>query len=305
MATLARRLPANVPGDFYVDSSCIDCGACMWIAPRTFDEAGDQSRVHAQPTREEEQRLAEFALVACPTGSIGVTQRRDLRRAALAFPREFTPHVLHCGYHDESTFGATSWLARRAEGNVLVDVPRFVAPLVKRIEELGGVKTLFLTHRDDVGEQAKFAAHFGCERVIHRGDLTSETRDAERVVEGDEPVQLAPDLLVVPTPGHTLGSSCLLFTPNHGRRDHASGFDAARDAVLFTGDHLAWSDELQHPYAFRTACWFDWNVLKQSMRRLAKHRFEWILPGHGAPCHFAADEMRRQMARCVDWIEKT
>ena len=28
MANLALRLPENVPGDFYVDSTCIDCDAC-------------------------------------------------------------------------------------------------------------------------------------------------------------------------------------------------------------------------------------------------------------------------------------
>jgi len=37
------------------------------------------------------------------------------------------------------------------------------------------------------------------------------------------------------------------------------------------------------------------------MERLAEFRFEWILPGHGRLCRFDADEMRRQMARCVAW----
>lgn len=292
MATLARRLPANVPGDFFVDESCIDCGACMWIAPETFEEHAGRSRVHAQPQSGDASHRAELALVACPTASIGLSARRSVAAAAASFPRLFAGEdVFHCGFHDESTFGATSWLLRRNErdgGNVLIDVPRFAAPLVKRIEALGGVKRLFLTHRDDVGDHEKFAAHFGCERILHRGDLEEATRGVERVLDGDEPVELAPDLLAIPTPGHTRGSTCLL----------------AKETYLFGGDHVAWSDELGHPHAFRGACWYDWNVLKQSMRRLAQYRFEWILPGHDAPGHLPAADMRVAMQRCLAWMEQ-
>jgi ferredoxin len=28
MANPGRRVPENVPGDFFVDSTCIDCDAC-------------------------------------------------------------------------------------------------------------------------------------------------------------------------------------------------------------------------------------------------------------------------------------
>jgi glyoxylase-like metal-dependent hydrolase (beta-lactamase superfamily II) len=36
---------------------------------------------------------------------------------------------------------------RPGKGNVLVDSPRFNPALAKRIEELGGVKYIFLTHK--------------------------------------------------------------------------------------------------------------------------------------------------------------
>ncbi len=38
MATVAARLPENVPGEFYVDRSCIDCDTCRRIAPAVFEE---------------------------------------------------------------------------------------------------------------------------------------------------------------------------------------------------------------------------------------------------------------------------
>ena len=55
-------------------------------------------------------------------------------------------------------------------------------------------------------------------------------------------------------------------------------------------------------YAFRTACWYSWDVQVEAMQRLAEHRFEWILPGHGRRCQFDADEMAVQMQRCVEWM---
>jgi len=289
MADPRRRLSTNVAGDFFVDESCIDCDACRWIAPATFDEASGHSRVHRQPTTPDEVHRAELALIACPTGSIGVTTKHDLAATSRAFPVFVDANVHHCGYHAESSFGAASWLIVRPDGNVLVDSPRFVPTLVKRLEEMGGVKTLFLTHRDDVADHAKFAEHFGCERVLHEADVDEGTRAVEHVVRGEEPVALAADLLVIPTPGHTAGSACLLHHPETG------------ESHLFGGDHIAYSPELGHPYGFRGACWYRWSGVVKSMERLAKHRFEWILPGHGRPCHFEADEMARQMKRCVEW----
>ena len=33
MANILDRLPQNVPGRFYVDSTCIDCGLCVDECP--------------------------------------------------------------------------------------------------------------------------------------------------------------------------------------------------------------------------------------------------------------------------------
>jgi hypothetical protein len=58
MANLALRLPENVPGDFFVDSTCIDCDACRQIAPKTFSDIGTTSIVQRQPADDEEERGA-------------------------------------------------------------------------------------------------------------------------------------------------------------------------------------------------------------------------------------------------------
>lgn len=286
MASLAQRLSTNVPGDFFVDASCIDCDTCRWLAPQTFDRAGEQSRVQRQPESDQERFLAELALVACPTASIGATGEHDLAAAARAFPLRIDGDVYHCGFHDEASFGATSYLAVRAAGNVLVDVPRWNAPLASRIRALGGIRTIFLTHRDDVAQHERWAEEFGAERVMHARD--SAGVEVERALEGDEPLELDADLTVVPTPGHTAGSACLLLDSK----------------FLFSGDHVAWSQSRGHVYAFRSACWYHWPTQIESMGRLARYRFEWILPGHGWRCHFDADEIPRQMARCIEWMRQ-
>ena len=51
MANLTKRLPENVVGDFFVDSTCIDCDTCRQLAPASFGETGQFAYVHRQPPR--------------------------------------------------------------------------------------------------------------------------------------------------------------------------------------------------------------------------------------------------------------
>lgn len=286
MARESRRLHHNAPGDFFVDASCIDCDTCRWMAPATFVEREGQASVHAQPNSAAQRLRAAMALVSCPTGSIGTTTKPDLSEALSALPDPIDGNVYHCGYHSESSFGAASYLVVRPEGNVLVDSPRFTRPLVRRIEELGGVRTLFLTHKDDVADHRKFRDHFGCDRILHVRDRGPRTRDIEVPVEGEDAMALDETLTVIPTPGHTAGSCCLLYD----------------DDFLFTGDHLAWSESRGHIYAFKSACWHDWRQVVTSSEKLLGYEFEWILPGHGRRCHFDRERMPSEMARAVEWM---
>jgi glyoxylase-like metal-dependent hydrolase (beta-lactamase superfamily II)/ferredoxin len=288
MAHLNQRRSENVSGDFYVDSTCIDCDTCRWMAPEVFHSAGEQSAVHHQPVNETERLRSLQALLACPTASIGTVEKpKDIKDAQQSFPILVEENIYHCGYHAENSFGAASYLIVRSEGNVLVDSPRFTPPLVKRIEELGGIHYLYLTHRDDVADHQKFAEHFGCKRILHRDELTTGTRDVEIQLTGSEPVQLEPDLLIIPVPGHTKGHTVLLYN----------------NKFLFTGDHLAWSDQLNQLIAFRSACWYSWSELIKSMRKLANYSFEWVLPGHGRRYHADAKTMHHQMQQCLTWME--
>jgi glyoxylase-like metal-dependent hydrolase (beta-lactamase superfamily II)/ferredoxin len=289
MARIQLRLPENADGDFFVDSTCIDCDACRQIAPATFQDHGGQSSVSNQPETEDETDRALMALVACPTASIGTVSRRSARAAALSFPDPVIGNVFFCGYTSEASCGAWSYLIVRSDaegGNVLVDSPRFAAPLVRRIEEMGGVRLMFLSHRDDIADHAKFAAHFNCPRVMHQGDGASRL-GIERVITGEETITLDPDLLCIPTPGHTRGHQVLLY----------------RSDALFTGDHLAWSPTRETLTAFRDVCWYSWADQTRSMEKLLAYRFSSVLPGHGRLHHASAGEMHAHLERCVAWMQ--
>ena len=173
-------------------------------------------------------------------------------------------------------------------GNALVDSPRFAGPLVKRIDEMGGVRRLLLTHQDDVADHEKFHRRFGCERVLHRDDVRARTSAIEMQPSGLDPIDIDDQLMMIPTPGHTKGHAVYLY----------------RNKFLFTGDHLAWDETGDRLYAFRDACWYSWSEQIESMRRLLQYRFEWVLPGHGRPMQLSADRMHEELERCVAWMAR-
>lgn len=288
MAHLKQRRSQNVSGDFYVDSTCIDCDTCRWMAPEVFHRDGEQSAVYHQPTSETERLRSLQALLACPTSSIGTVEKpQDIKEAQQSFPLLIEDNVYDCGYHSEKSYAATSYFIQHPEGNVLVDSPRFTPPLVKRLEEMGGIRYMYLTHRDDVADHQKYAEHFRCKRILHSDDITSGTRDVEIQLTGTEPIQLAPDLLIIPVPGHSKGHTVLL---------HNNKF-------LFTGDHLAWDEELNQLVAFHDFCWYSWSEQLKSMRKLTNYSFEWVLPGHGRRYHADVQTMHHQMCHCLAWME--
>jgi len=73
MANKNEKIEGNVPGPFYVDSSCIDCDMCRVTAPATFRRNDDIgfSIAYQQPANSEDLAQATDAMRGCPTDSIG------------------------------------------------------------------------------------------------------------------------------------------------------------------------------------------------------------------------------------------
>ena len=290
MANAKLRLRENVPGAFFVDSTCIDCDTCRQLAPETFRDHGGQSSVCRQPATAEEIRLAAMATVACPTGSIGTSFKSNAKNAIDSFPFRITENIFYCGFNSEKSFGAWSYLIVRPEekgGNVLVDSPRFSAPLVKKIEALGGASTMFLSHRDDIADHARFAEKFNAKRIMHTDDNAARY-GIEQIIEGESAVKLDDELTIIPVAGHTRGSMVLLY----------------QNKFLFTGDHLAWSPVRETLTAFRNACWYSWTEQTRAMAKLLEYEFEWVLPGHGRIANGTKAEMRQHLTACVEWMKR-
>src|SRR5436309_3355935 len=167
MANPKKRVPENVPGNYFVDTTCIDCDTCRQIAPEVFGETGEYAFVHRQPT-DETRRGALRALVCCPTGSIGCLGDGKPQEVMDDFPLAIEEPVYYCGFNSPKSYGGNSYFVHHPQGNWLIDSPKFLPRLVQRFETLGGIANIFLTHRDDVADAQLYAERFGSKRFIHR-----------------------------------------------------------------------------------------------------------------------------------------
>ena len=278
---------------FRINSRCISCGTCWQFDPQHFANGGDAAVVCQQPRELPALQRALLALKACPVAAIEASAEQRLQRPDDGFPVPVTRHrhgeVFYCGWASKRSFGACSWLIRRPDGNVMVDVPRWSAPLARRIEALGGLATIVLTHRDDVADHARWARAFGAERWIHGADAEAAP-EAERHMEGAAPRLIGDGLRLIPTPGHTAGSMCLQL--------------GEQRAVLFSGDHLWWNRELQVVVASERYCWWDFEQQIQSVRTLLPLDVAWLLPGHGHRHAFAVGEWQRALEQTLAWVQR-
>lgn len=275
MADIKKRVPENIEGNFFVDSTCIDCGTCRQIAPGIFSETDSYSYVYHQPQGEEATCSAIYALLSCPTGSIGTQASNRAKEHLTDFPLLIEDEVYYCGFTSPKSYGASSYFIRHPEGNWLIDSPKYLPVLVEQFRQLGGIRYLFLSHRDDVADADQYAKTFGAQRIIHQEELSAQP-DAEMVIEGFEPQVIQPGFVVIPTPGHTRGHCALLY----------------RNYFLFSGDHIWWESSHQR---LEMPTYYLWNQAEQrkSSQRLQHYQFEWILPGHGNRIHLNSAAMRR------------
>ncbi|MCO5608833.1 hypothetical protein L7F22_063050 [Adiantum nelumboides] len=283
------RRPKNAP-----DHTCIDCDTCRWMAPETFNRQRHQSAVYCQPSSPSARVAALQALLSCPTSSIRTEKPpSDILSVHSTFPLlvdkdlpGFHNFIINqagvylCGYHSEKSYGATPYLVKMLEGNIMIDSPRFTETLAQRIEALGGVRTMFLTHMDDVADHAAWQKRFKCERIIHKEDVRQDTNDVEIKLEGSGPWSIYPEVDLIHTPGHTMGSVCLLHKPL---------------GILFTGDHLAISDDGESLTMFREYSKLSVALQIESVRALLPLNFTWILPGHGRRLFFKDTEEKNRV----------
>jgi glyoxylase-like metal-dependent hydrolase (beta-lactamase superfamily II) len=259
------------------------------MAPQTFVAVGGASAVAAQPHAPLDKLAALQALISCPTYSIHVedAKKGELAAARDTFPLNVTTTVYHLGYHDEASYGATSYLIVRPKlGNIMVDIPRWAPALAQRVKAFGGARYLFLTHRDDVGSHERWATELGARRIIHSLEVSTRqgTDAAEVQLEGRGPWRLDDEVEIIFTPGHTAGCVSLLYRPEH---------------ALFTGDHLAFSPRLKRLTIFRAVNWHSVPVQLESVEKLVGIDFLHVFPGHGRRTSFPDGTTRDEALRTL------
>lgn len=283
-----------MPGQFYVDETCINCDTCRWMAPKSFSRVGQGSAVVKQPADKDSRLQAIQATLSCPTFSIHMqhSDKDEVKEAqdGMPIPVPECPGVYHCGFHSEKSFGATSYLIVRKDGNILMDAPRFNPLLAKKIAALGGVKHMILSHIDDIADHDRWAAHFGCPRVMHGSEIGPDIADIEVQLSGEGPWaldgsllddgQLDGDVLLVHTPGHSKGSICLWHAPTQ---------------AMFTGDHLGYSERAGRVSIFPRYNKVSIRQQLDSVEKLLAWDFLHVLPGHGRRFHLRDATNRLQV----------
>jgi glyoxylase-like metal-dependent hydrolase (beta-lactamase superfamily II)/ferredoxin len=263
--TDAKRNPESAPGDWFIDRRCINCAAARHVAPGLIIERGDYSVFAREPSTPEEVHQAWLAAELCPTRSIRTESH--LRPPDRVYPHRLADGIYLCGHNHRASFGAHSYFVIRDSGNLLVDSPQFTKKLVGPFEEMGGISKVLLSHRDDVADAERWAAHFDADVYIHEDDR-SAAPFANHILGGATPAEatdLGHGVLAIPVPGHTKGSVVYLVDEKY----------------LFTGDSLTWSYDRGAMRAFRGACWYSWPTQKKSLTGLASYGFNQVFSGHG------------------------
>lgn len=154
---------------------------------------------------------------------------------------------------NRDTLGSTAYLILAASGadHILVDCPAWNEVNQTFLQEQGGLRWLFLTHRGGIGKAHSFQEQFGCEVVIQEQEayLLPELT----VTSFQHEFQFNDASRAIWTCGHSPGSSCL----------YNSGFGG----VLFSGRHLL-PNQAGDPVPLRTSKTFHWRRQVESVQRL-------------------------------------
>lgn len=275
------------PTGWYVDHRCTDCDVARQLAPDLIVQGQGRSELVRQPRTEAEEHQLRTAALACHTRSIRPPSGRLDPAASDPFPLALEPDVLLCGHNSTHTAGANAYLLRRPGGTwLMVDTPRFAEPLARRYEQFGRCTDVLLTHRDHAAHGRRWADRLGARLWIHEGDLDAAP-DADVVLRGTRPRDVAAGVRVFPLPGHTRGS--VLYV--------------ADERYCFSGDSFYWARSLQDVEVARSVTWYSIEELAASLARTVDAlRFEWLLPGHGGRVHLPPSEMARRMRRLADRV---
>lgn len=167
---------------------------------------------------------------------------------------------------NRDTLGGTAYLIVENEANILIDCPAWEEVNQEFLKKVGGVRSLFLTHRGGIGKTRELQETFGCRVVIQEQE--AYLLPGLKVTTFQQEFTFSSLVQAIWTPGHSPGSSCL-YHPGEG-------------GILFSGRHLL-PNQLGEPVPLRTAKTFHWTRQINSVRLLLDHftsdTLQYICPG--------------------------
>ncbi|MEM8778983.1 MAG: MBL fold metallo-hydrolase [Cyanobacteria bacterium P01_G01_bin.49] len=148
--------------------------------------------------------------------------------------------------------GGTSYLIVEKAGNTLVDCPFFNESNYQFLQQQGGAKWLFLTHRGGISQSLKrLQKSLACEIVMQEQE--AYLLPDLNITPFEQEITLGETVTGIWTTGHSPGASCLYWNHHQG--------------VLFTGRHLL-PDNQGQITPLRLAKTFHWFRQLQSVTQL-------------------------------------
>jgi glyoxylase-like metal-dependent hydrolase (beta-lactamase superfamily II) len=165
---------------------------------------------------------------------------------------------------NRETLGGTSYFIVENPGNILIDCPAWTQEYEAFLQDQGGVRWLFLTHRGGIGKRVEqMQQALGCEVVIQEQE--AYLLPGVEVTTFEKEFHELPHCQAVWTPGFSPGSSCLYYEKQGG--------------VLFCGRHLL-PNQQGEVSLLRTGKTFHWFRQLRSLETL-RNQFspQYLCPG--------------------------
>jgi glyoxylase-like metal-dependent hydrolase (beta-lactamase superfamily II) len=190
----------------------------------------------------------------------------NLSPSSSKLPRQILDHIFAFSPNRE-TLGGTAYLIIAESGNILIDCPIWDQTTQDFILSQGGVRWLFITHRNGIGKKVKQMQQFlDCEVLIQEQEAYLLPEFS--VTSFQEEFNLNEQGFCLWTAGFSPGSSCFYYNLHGG--------------ILFTGRHLL-PNQKGEILPLKTPKTFHWprqlNSLKKLIDRFNPDTLNYICPG--------------------------
>ncbi|MBX8631483.1 MAG: hypothetical protein J9259_03045 [Thermoplasmata archaeon YP2-bin.285] len=141
--------------------------------------------------------------------------------------KEVLPGVYLIDRYSLKSFGNSGYFITHPEGNVLIDAPELNEADRGFISKKGGIANIVITHIRAFGDACNIKTIFKS-KIIMNAEDAKLIKGCEADVKFTSETNLYDDVLLIPTPGYTPGSSCVLLKRDKG--------------ILFCGDMFWWGN---------------------------------------------------------------